>query len=180
VASASARLRQSNRTDKRIELTIQLLLNDTLLKTLRPYTLLKTLRWSPMLNDTFVRRISDLEKTVDINFLLISLSVTTVADAFLHKGNVWAHGQLPALWRNTRKKQISQESNPCIRPKFPKSPNLQNRGSQPFSDHVPLAGFLIEFLEFRNYKGRPRFYVSKLIYCKCTINVPLQIGKHTP
>jgi len=59
-----------------------------------------------------------------------------------------------------KKKQTSQERNQCIRPKFPKSPGLYNRGSQPFSDHVPLTEFYIEFLEFRNYKGRLRFYIS--------------------
>ena len=96
---------------------------------------------SLLLNDTFIRRTTDLEKTVKMNFLLISLAVTTIADAFVHKGNVWAHDSIPALWRNTRKKQASQESNPCIRPKLPKSPSLQNRGFQSFSDHVPLTQF---------------------------------------
>jgi len=40
----------------------------------------------------------------------------------------------------------------------------------------------IEFLKFRNYryKGRHRFYVSKLICCKCTINIPFQVGKYNP
>jgi len=52
----------------------------------------------------------------------MSLSVTTIADA--PKGKVWAYDQPPALWRNTRKKQISQESSSCVRPKFPKSPSL--------------------------------------------------------
>jgi len=56
-----------------------------------------------------------------MNRLLISLSITTIGDAFLHKGNVWAHDQLFTLWRNTRKKQSSQESNPRIRPKFPET-----------------------------------------------------------
>ena len=46
---------------------------------------------SLLLNDTFVRRTTDLEKTFNMNWLLISLSVTTISDAFLHKGNVWAH-----------------------------------------------------------------------------------------
>jgi len=59
-------------------------------------------------------------RKLHLNSLLISLSVTTNADAFLHKGNVWAHDQLSPLWRNTRKKYTSQESNPCIRPKFVK------------------------------------------------------------
>jgi len=72
---------------------------------------------SLLLNGTFIRR-TDLETTPNMNWLLISLSV--IADAFLHKGKVWADDQLAALWRNTREKQTSQESNPCIRPKFPK------------------------------------------------------------
>jgi len=33
-------------------------------------------------------------RKLHMNWLLISLSVTTNADAFLHKGNVWAHDQL--------------------------------------------------------------------------------------
>jgi len=37
-----------------------------------------------VLNDTFVRRTTDLEKTANVNWLLISLSATTIADAFLH------------------------------------------------------------------------------------------------
>jgi len=59
----------------------------------------------------------------------------------------------------------------------------------PFSistdEHVPLKFTLkkmseVKSTEFWNYKGRLRFYVSKLICCGCTINVPLQIGKCTP
>jgi len=37
------------------------------------------------LNDTFLRGTTYLEKTVNMNWLLILLSVTTIADAFLHK-----------------------------------------------------------------------------------------------
>jgi len=37
----------------------------------------------------------------------------------------------------------------------------------------------MELLEFWKYKDRLRFYVSKLICCKCTTNVPLQMGKCT-
>ena len=76
---------------------------------------------SLLLNGTFNRRATDLEKTANMNWLLISLSVTTIADTFLHKGKVWAHDQLSASWRNTLEKQTSQESSPCIRPKFPKA-----------------------------------------------------------
>jgi len=57
--------------------------------------------------------------------LLISHSVTTIADAFLHKGKVWGDDQLSALRRNTREKQTSQEKSKCIRLKFPQSPSLQ-------------------------------------------------------
>ena len=39
---------------------------------------------------------------------------------------------------------------------------------------------LIELQDFLNYKGRLRSYISKLICCDCTKNVPLQIGKGTP
>jgi len=63
-----------------------------------------------------------LGENLTMNFLLMSFSVTTIADA--RKGKVWAHDQPSALWRNTRKMPTSQESNPCIRPKFPKSPSL--------------------------------------------------------
>jgi len=52
---------------------------------------------SLLLNDTSVRRTTDLEKTFNMNWLLISFSVTTISDAFLHKGNVWAHYQLSQL-----------------------------------------------------------------------------------
>jgi len=76
---------------------------------------------SLLLNDPLVRRRTDLEKTVNMNWLLISLSVTTIADAFLRKGNVCVHDQLSALCRNTRKKQTSQESNPCIPQSSPKA-----------------------------------------------------------
>jgi len=40
--------------------------------------------------------------------------------------------------------------------------------------------FLPELLEFWNYGDRLRFYVTKLLCCDFTINVPLQIGKYTP
>jgi len=39
--------------------------------------------------------------------------------------------------------------------------------------------FLIERLEFWNYKGRLRFPTSKLIYFGCATNAPLQIRKCT-
>ena len=65
---------------------------------------------SPMLNDTFVRSTTDLGKTVKMNFLLISLSVTTVADPSVHEGNVWVHYQLSALWRNTRKNRLRKRA----------------------------------------------------------------------
>ena len=61
-------------------------------------------------------------RKLNMNWLFLSLSVTTIANA--HKGKVWAHDQSSALWRNTRKKQTSQENDPCICPKFPKSPSL--------------------------------------------------------
>ena len=80
---------------------------------------------SLLLNGTFIRRTTDSEKTANMNWLLISLSVSTIADAFLHKGKVWAHDQLSALWRNTREKQTSRVSNPCISPTFPQSPSLE-------------------------------------------------------
>jgi len=77
-----------------------------------------------LLLNTFIVRTTDLEKTVNMNWLLTWLSVTTITDAFLRKSNVWAHDQLSGLCRNTRQKQTSQVSNPCIRPKFRKSPSL--------------------------------------------------------
>jgi len=68
--------------------------------------------WEPLhsllLDGTFMRRTTDLEKNCTWTDCFISLSVTTIADTFLHKCNVWAHDQLPALWRNTRKKHTSQ------------------------------------------------------------------------
>ena len=63
-------------------------------------------------------------------------------------------------------------------PKVPQKPKFIEQGLPSFSEHVPLTEFYIGFLEFRNYKGR-LCYVSKLICCKCTINVLLQIGKYT-
>ena len=65
---------------------------------------------SLLLNDTFVRRTTYLEKTVETNFLLISLAVTTIADAFVYKGNVWANDQLSALGRNTRKNRLHKRA----------------------------------------------------------------------
>jgi len=43
-----------------------------------------------------------LEKFANMNFLAFSHSLTRSTDVFLYKGNVWAHDQLSALWRNTR------------------------------------------------------------------------------
>ena len=77
---------------------------------------------SHLLNDTFLRKTTDLEKTVNINWLLIQLSVITIyRRRFLAKRQAWAYDQLSALWRNTGKMQTSQESNTCICPKFPKA-----------------------------------------------------------
>jgi len=42
----------------------------------------------------------------------------------------------------------------------------------------PFLNFLYTF-EFRNYKGRHRFYVSKLNCCKRTMNVRLQTDKYS-
>jgi len=81
--------------------------------------------------------------------------------------------------QHTKKADFTREQ-PMHPPKLPKSPSLCNRSSQPFSDHVPLTEFFTEFLEFRSYKGRLNYNVSKLICSKCTINVPFQIGKCTP
>jgi len=100
----SAKLRQSNRNYKRIELTMQLL--------------------HSCLNGAFVRRIANLEKTVNANWWPLAFGTHTSRRVLVSK-NAWAHDQLSALWRNT-KKQTSQEGNPCIRPKFPKSPTLQS------------------------------------------------------
>jgi len=71
-ASSSAKLRQSNRNDKRTEITL-------------------------VLNGTFVRRATDLEKTANMNFLPFLHSLTTSTDVFLYKGNVWAHDEQSAL-----------------------------------------------------------------------------------
>jgi len=79
VASARAKLRQSNWNDKQTEITL-------------------------VLNGTFVRRASDLEKTANMNFLPYSHSLTRSTDVFLYKGNIWAHDQLFALWRKTKPK----------------------------------------------------------------------------
>ena len=76
------------------------------------------------LNGTVVPRTTDLEKTVNMNWLPFSLSVTTIIDAFLYDGNVWMHVNC-SLWdANTRKSHTSQESNLWIRSKFPKIPIL--------------------------------------------------------
>jgi len=45
-----------------------------------------------VLNSIFIQRTTVLEKTVNIFFL-----VTTITDALLHEGNVWAHDQLSIL-----------------------------------------------------------------------------------
>jgi len=103
-ANPSAKVRQSNRPDKRIELTMHL-----------QYFALVERRFCSKHNWI------DLEKTANMNWLLFSLSIATSADAFLHIGNVWAHDQISALRRNTRKKETSHEST-CIRPKFPECP----------------------------------------------------------
>ena len=72
---------------------------------------------SPLLHGSFIQRTTDLEKTANMNWFY-SLSLTTSADTFLYKGNVWAHDKLSPSWRNTWKKQTSQESNPWIRPNY--------------------------------------------------------------
>ena len=102
---------------------------------------------SHLLNDTFVRRTTDLENNIDMNWLLISLSVTTIADAFLHEGNVLACDQLSPLWRNTQKKR-----NPCIRPKLPIASSLYrsyslfgNRATKSqYCQHFPAFGKIYE------------------------------------
>jgi len=110
-----------------------------------------------MLNDAFVRRTTDLEKTVNINWLFISLSVTTIADAFLHKSDiwahyqlrVWAHYQLSALWHNLRKEQEHTREQQMHPPKVPPKAQVYRTGvpnlsltMHPFSistyGHVPL------------------------------------------
>ena len=102
-ASSCAKLRRSNRSDK--EMNLQCNYFESLL-----------------LNDTFVRRTTDLEKTANMNWLPFSLWVTTCADALLFKGYVWAHDQLFALWRNTRKERDFTREQPMHPPKAP--PNL--------------------------------------------------------
>ena len=76
---------------------------------------------SLLLNDTFVRRTTDSEKTVKMNFLLMSLAVTTIADAFVHKGTVWAHDQLSALWRNTWKNRLHKRTSHASGQSSPKA-----------------------------------------------------------
>jgi len=51
---------------------------------------------SLLLNGTFIGRTTDLEKTANINWLVLpfSLSVAKSAEAFLYKGNVYAHDYL--------------------------------------------------------------------------------------
>jgi len=97
---------------------------------------------SLLLNDTFFRRTTDLEKTVNINFLLISLSVITIADAFLHKCNVWTHDQLSALWCNTRKKQTSQNSNHASAQSCPKAQVYRTGVPNLSLTMYPLLNFL--------------------------------------
>jgi len=87
-----------------------------------------------------------------MNFLLISLSVTTIADAFLHKGNVWAHDRLSALWRNTRKNRLHKRGTHANAQSSPKAqvyrtgvPNVS------LNMYTLYITFFFEFLEFRNY-----------------------------
>ena len=79
---------------------------------------------SLLLNDTFIGRTTDLEKTVNMNRLLIWLSVTTIADAFLHKSNVWARDHLSPLWRNTQKSGLHTREQPKHPPKVPEKPKF--------------------------------------------------------
>ena len=76
---------------------------------------------SLLLNDTFVRRTTNLDKTANMNFLLISLSVTTTPDVFLHKGNAWTHDQLSTLWRNTRKNRLHKRATHASNQSSPKA-----------------------------------------------------------
>ena len=73
---------------KRIELTMQLLHSYW-----TPLSFEEQLTWRKLLTWTN-------------QWLLTALSVTTSSDAFLHKGNICAHDQLSALWRNTRKNRL--------------------------------------------------------------------------
>jgi len=41
-----------------------------------------------VVNGTFVRKVTDSEKTANMNFLLFSHSLTRSTDAFLYEGNV--------------------------------------------------------------------------------------------
>jgi len=54
-----------------------------------------------------------------MNLILIWLSVTTIADAFLHKCNVCTHDQLSALWRNARKTRLPKKATYASAQSFP-------------------------------------------------------------
>jgi len=76
------------------------------------------------------------------------------------------------------KKDFTREQ-PMHTPKVPPKAQVYRTGVPNLSLIMyPLLNFLYNF-EFRNYKGRHRFYVSKLNCCKCTMNVPLQTDKYS-
>ena len=97
---------------------------------------------------TILWRTNDLEKTVNMNFLLISLSVTTVADAFLHIKVTSGRMINYPLYDAIHKKTDCTREQPMHPPNISQKPKFIERGfllgtSQPFSDHVPLTEFFI-------------------------------------
>ena len=77
---------------------------------------------SLLLNGSFVGRTTDLEKTAKMNWLRFLLWLTSSADTFMHEGNVWAHDELSAVWRNTRKKIDFTREKPM---QLPQAPQIQ-------------------------------------------------------
>ena len=78
---------------------------------------------SLLLNGTFVGRTTDLEKTVNMNWLPFSLSVTTSIDAFLYEGNVWAHVNF-SLYHAIHENPDFTREQPMHPPKIPQKPNF--------------------------------------------------------
>jgi len=131
-----------------------------------------------LLNDTFIRRTTDLEKIANMNFLLTSLSATTIADRMkITSGRMINYPLYDAIHDKNRLHKRATHASTQSSPKA----QFYRKGVPDLSlTMYPLLNFFIEFLECRNYKGRLCFYVSKLICCKRTINVLLQTAKYTP
>ena len=62
-----------------------------------------------------------------INTLLISFSVAAIADASLHKGNIWAHDHYPLSDSTHEKRRLHKRATHAFAPSSPKAQVYRTR-----------------------------------------------------